>query len=67
MFAIESFGNGCGQSVAAQIVGEHRRPRDRLQRGPVRAGGQHQREHDEAFSKTRKHGDKLDRTGQIAI
>ena len=55
MRAVKSLGNGFRKRFALKIVGEHRRPRDGLQRHPVRAGRQNQRENDENFSEARQH------------
>ena len=55
IIAIKGAGHGFGKRVRAQIVREHRRPRDRLQRGPMRAGGGDERHYHENSAEPNEH------------
>ena len=55
MVAVERVRHGFGERLRAQIVCQHRRPRDRLQHGPMQAGGCDQRNHHKKFAETGKH------------
>jgi len=59
MPAIERLLHGFGKGVRAQIVREHRRPRHRLQRGPLRAGHRNQRHNHTKFAEPDEHNGKL--------
>lgn len=55
MFAVECVRHSFGERLRAQIVCQHRRPRDRLQHGPVKASCCDQRNNHNKFAKTGKH------------
>ncbi|MGO8838835.1 MAG: hypothetical protein ACLQAH_06860 [Limisphaerales bacterium] len=55
MLAVERVRHSFGERLRAQIVCQHRRPRDRLQHGPMKAGGGDQRNHYQKFAESDKH------------
>ena len=55
IFAVKRAGHGFGKRVRAQVVRQHRRPRDRLQHGPMRAGARDERNHHKNFAKPDEH------------
>ena len=66
MPAVEGLRDGFRHGMGPEIAGQHRRPRDGLQRRPVRAGRQDQRQHHDSSSNTRKHGDRISPAGLAA-
>ena len=61
MLAVESLRDRVGERLVAEVAGQHCRPRDRLQRGPVQPRRQDERNDHQKFSKTRKHDGNLNR------
>ena len=57
--AVECPCHGVAQGVGLKVAGEHGRPGDGLQQGPVRAEGGHEREDDEDFAEPDKHKGRL--------
>lgn len=55
MLAIERVAHRLGDRAGREVGREHRRPRDGLQRGPVRAGRQDEGEDNQKFSAAREH------------
>jgi len=55
MLAIERGANRLGNTLTAEIGGEHRGPGDGLQRRPVQARCQNERHNNQDFSAARKH------------
>jgi hypothetical protein len=55
MLTVERFGNGLSDGLRAEIVREHRRPRNRSQRGPVQACRQDDGDHHQKLSVMGKH------------
>ena len=55
MLAVERVRHSFGERLRAQIVRQHRRPRDRLQHSPMKAVGGDQRNHHQIFAETDKH------------
>lgn len=55
MFAVESALQGLRERGCAQIVSEHRRPRDGLQHGPVGAGRREQRSDQQDMAESGEH------------
>ncbi len=65
MLAVKRAGHRLDDRMRAQIVREHGCPSHRLQRGPMRAGRNHQRHHHTTFAKAGKHNGKLHRLCQF--
>ena len=55
MLAIEGALHSLSQRSVTQIVREHRRPRDGLQHGPMRAGRRQQRDDQQDVAESGKH------------
>ena len=66
MLAVERVRHRFVESVRAKIVREHRRPRDRLQRGPMRAGCRDERNDHEDFADPDGHRGKLNLQSETA-
>lgn len=59
MLTIEGLRNGFGNGLRAEVARQHRRPCDGLQRGPVQARRQDERNHHQKFSTARQHRGKI--------
>jgi hypothetical protein len=55
MLAIESPDQGFGEGMGAQIVGQHRRPGNGLQQGPLRAEHDHEHKDNQRFANFYQH------------
>lgn len=68
MFAVKGMRHGFRERLAAEVVSEHRRPRDGLQQRPVPAERGRQCENNQKLSKTNQHvpslGDNLGKSSE---
>jgi hypothetical protein len=66
MLAVERFRHRVAKRTRLNIVRQHRRPRDRLQRRPMQASRRDERENHQKFSEADEHADKLNRADKNA-
>lgn len=55
MIAVKREFDGLSQGIAAEMIGQHRSPGQRLEEGPMQSDGSGQRQHQNDFGQSRQH------------